>query len=152
MRRYGRRLNSESGLATTGGGVYNFVSLYNNSTIGHILRVLNVWGRVNSNTDICCFLVQGSNGSFQSNGLANFAGEQQMAGQIFLGFDANAPLNGLFVQSYGNAPPYGSLIPLFYVRPGFSLIAKADTTGNYIGVSFLWEDLDMDMLSPHELQ
>ena len=151
MHYYGRRLRGGGTFTAGAAASFSFVALYNDSTIGHILRVMN-YIVVAGGEDATAFLATGTVGSLAGAGIALFAGEQQMAGAIYGGSDSNAPPFGLTVYlTSGQVFGSPTFTPWFYVRPGFSLVFKGTVANTTIRASFWWEDLEMSMLDPHEL-
>jgi hypothetical protein len=127
------------GSATVAALAANFgsIALFNDSTIGHILRVDN-W-LVNAGAATATgFFIQGALSTLVARGLSLFSGEQAQAGSIYTQQDVNAPPFGVIVNSGGTATQSPELTPWFYLRPGFSLVFKMGTVNLALAVSFWW--------------
>jgi len=130
---------------------YSSIALYNDSTIGHILRVDNWIANAAAGTAIG-FFIQGALSTLVGRGLSLFAGEQAQAGSIYTQQDTNAPPFGVIVNSGGTATQTPELTPWFYLRPGYSLVFKTFVVNLALSASFWWEDLTIDMLDDHEIE
>jgi hypothetical protein len=149
---YGRRLRSGGNAQISSGSTYAFVALYNDSSIGHILRVMYWLASTTGTGSVIGYLLQGTVGTLLMPGLANFTGEQAGAGSIYSGQDAVAPLNGAYVSGNNAFTTAGNYSPWWYIRPGFSLVFKALVLNGPVWATFFWEDLEMSMLSEEELR
>lgn len=148
---HGRRLRGGGTNVALLAANYGFAALYNDSNIGHILRVLYWLVGTGTAANAVAFFNQGTVGTLVGRGIALFSGEQDMAGQIYSGTNTTAPPFGLFVGAQGTVVSASTPTPWFYVRPGFSLVFKSDTVNLALNASFWWEDLEMSWLKPEEL-
>jgi hypothetical protein len=152
MHFHSRRLRGGGALVAALAANYSFVALYNDSTIGHILRVVSWLTVPNPIGNVTAYFVQGTVGSLVSRGVALFSGEQDMAGQIWSGQNTVVPPFGIILNANVNpafAPAYA---PWWHVRPGYSLVAGPPTVNIAVSVSFWWEDLEMSMIRPGEME
>jgi hypothetical protein len=147
---HGRRLMGGSATVAALAANFNSVALFNDSTIGHILRVDN-WLCNAGAANAIAFFTSGPLSTLVARGLSLFSGEQAQAGSIYTAQDTNPPPFGVIVNSGGTATQSPELTPWFYLRPGFSLVIKGNTVNLALSVSLWWEDLTMDMLEDHEL-
>jgi hypothetical protein len=152
MHIYGRRLYGGGFSQAAVGAQYSFVALYNNSTIGRILRVVEYLTGSGGTSNVVAFFAQGTVGSSQGAGVALFSGEQSGAGAIYAGSNATAPGFGINMNAAGSVTIGSRDMPWFYIRPGFSVVFKGDTVNQMVNATFWWEDLEMSMLNPYELQ
>lgn len=146
---HGRRLMGGSAFLANLAANYNSVGLYNDSTIGHLLRVDNWLSNAVGGT-IVGFIQQGALTTLVGRGINLFSGEQALAGVIYTQQDTNAPPLGIFANAAATAQS-PELTPWFYLRPGYSLVFKTFSVNLNIIASFWWEDLEMSMLDPWEL-
>lgn len=130
---------------------FGFVSLFNDSTIGHILRVRHFLVYVGLAANAVAFFNRGAVGLQVSPGIPLFSGEQQPAGSIWSGTNVTAPPFGMILGSQNSNTVASLELPWFYIRPGFALVIKSDTVNLGIMASLAWEDLEMSMLDECEL-
>lgn len=148
---HGRRLMGGSASVAALAANYSAVGLYNDSTIGHILRVDNWLVNSGAGTAVA-FLQQGALNTLVGRGMSLFSGEQAQAGVIYSQQDVNAPPMGVFATGGGTTTQSPELTPWFYLRPGYSLVVKTGAVNLALLVSLWWEDLTMDMIDHHEME
>jgi hypothetical protein len=148
---HGRRLAGGSATLAALAANYSAVALYNDSTIGHLLRVVNWQASVTGGASVA-FMTQGALSTLVGRGIPLFAGENAPAGLIYTQQDVNAPPMAVFTSAGGASTQSPEITPWFYLRPGYSLVIKTQAVNLPLLVSFWWEDLTMDMLSDHELE
>lgn len=152
MHIYGRRLRGGGTSVAALAANYGFVALYNDSTIGHILRVIEYIVATGPAATAIATLSPGAPGSLVGAGIALFAGEQQMAGSIYSGTTVVASPFGVLLNAAATTIMGSRDMPWFYIRPGFSLVIKSDTINTLLVASLWWEDLEMSMLNDCELE
>jgi hypothetical protein len=147
---YGRRLRGGGTNVAALAANYSFVSLYNDSTIGHILRVVEWMVDAGGTSDAVAFFIPLVTGTLVSSGIQLFSGEGLGAGSIYSGQTVVPPPFGVILSSQG-VPTIGSRdMPWFYVRPGYSLVIKNDVVNTLLVASLWWEDLEPSMLDDCE--
>lgn len=151
MHIHGRRLNGGGTSVAAVGAQRGFVALYNDSTIGHILRVVSIFGAAGGAGAVFGFFVQGTVGSLVGRGIPLNNIQQAMAGTIYSGTDATALPNGVLIANNGWNQQHILDGWRTYISPGFSFVLKDDTVNLVFGGGFVWEDLEMSQLEPHEL-
>jgi hypothetical protein len=130
---------------------YSFIALYNDSTIGQILRVRSYNVATATAHNVLGFLSNAKIGSLVLAGASIFAGEQQAAGTLYSGSNTTAPTSGQFLGFTTTGQPWPSKLPLAYVRPGWSWVMQCDTVNIALVGSITWENLDPEQLQHYEL-
>ncbi|SRR5216684_3749173 len=148
---YGRRTVSQFTSGNPTAAQYSHISVYNDSTIGHILRVRSYSVAPGAGAYVLGFLNQGSLGTLVAAGIPIFAGEGTLAGSLYSGSNTTQPTTGQLLGQLSSSTIYPIDFPLAYLRPGWSWVMQCRTVNTAMNGSILWEDLTPEMLHADEL-
>lgn len=135
-------------------GQNSFISLYNASPIGNILRVRYWW--VNNTTaqnDMRHGFIQGILGGTPISGFPLWPDQAATGGVTYVGTNATQQIG--VGQQITNAPsPLGwaTELPIWYIQPGYSLVANLNFANAGFAAGYVWEDLPVSMLEHHEIE
>lgn len=148
---YARRANFVFAAIAATAAQFGQISLFNDSTIGHILR-LRWWSVAFPTTNnVYATIVAGSVGTKLNSSARIYSGEPAGAGSSYATSTATTPTPGLLVAQEQWFAQAVSDLPLFYLTPGYSLVFTGNLVNTVLQGSWIYEDLEMSMLEECEL-
>ncbi len=125
---------------------YATISLFNTSQGPHVLVVRDFRVISNSGGNFVVANVQGSLGSAAGTVANLFPADGAMPGQTYRFDNPNTLTADYGFQTSSGFMGWPHDLPFGFIQPGWSLAFQSTSTGQTIGLAFLWEAIGIDEL------